>query len=134
MAYSLIHVHGIGPVHHTSLARHNIRNTDHLLHVTSETGPRRQLSRDLGIPESELKRWNEFVRLLRLPGIGPSYARALAESGAGSVGALAHANRVELTGRLAGTCRAEGLRAPSEETVKNWIGEARTLIEGTAPW
>jgi predicted flap endonuclease-1-like 5' DNA nuclease len=133
MAYSLIHIHGIGPVHQTALSRHNIRNTDHLLHVTREPGPRRRLSEDTGIPESELRKWREFVRLLRVPGVGPTYARLLAETGVGSIGALASADPVQLTARLGIACAKERVRGPSPANVNRWIGEARTLVEGVAP-
>lgn len=134
MAYNLTHIHGIGPVHQTALSRHNVRNTDHLLHITSEPGPRRKLARNTGIPEAELRKWNDFVRLLRLPGIGPTYARMLEESGAGSVTELARQTVHVLAPKVAEACRAEGVRAPSKETVERWIGDAKTLYDHTAPW
>ncbi|HVS15974.1 MAG TPA: DUF4332 domain-containing protein [Thermoanaerobaculia bacterium] len=134
MAYGLIHIHGIGPVHQTALSRHNVRNTDHLLHITSEPGRRRALSRDTGIPEAELRRWREFVRLLRVPGVGPVSAQLLAKTGIGTVEALAQSNPVLLTSKLRAAARTEGLRAPAASTVSSWVGEARTLVEGTAPW
>jgi predicted flap endonuclease-1-like 5' DNA nuclease len=134
MAYSLIHIHGIGPVHQTALSRHNVRNTDHLLHITGEPAKRRQFSRDTGIPEAELNKWREFVRLLRIPGVGPSSAQLLAKTGIATVDALAKSNPVLLTSKLVETARSEGLRAPSASTVSRWVGEARTLSEGRAPW
>ena len=133
MSYRLTHIHGIGPVHQLLRDRHNIRNTEHLIHVTSDPVERRHIARTTGLPEREIKRWRNFAQLLHIPGVGPGYARLLTEAGIEDLGKLSRADARKLCRRLGEMAEDVGLdRAPSETTVERWIGDARTLISGTA--
>jgi predicted flap endonuclease-1-like 5' DNA nuclease len=133
MSYRLTHIHGLGPVHQLLLHRHNVRNTEHLIHVTSDPDERRRIARATGLPERELKRWRNFAQLMRIPGIGPSTAALLTEAGIENLAQLAEARPDDLLEKLSRAAEIQGWQTVrSEKIVRRWIDDARTLMTGTA--
>ena len=133
MSYRLTHIHGLGPVHQLLLHRHNVRNSEHLIHVTRDPDERRTIARATGLPERDLKRWRNFAQLMQIPGIGPSTAELLTEAGIENLGQLAEARSDELLEKLARAAEEHDWQTVrSEEIVRRWIGDARTLMTGTA--
>lgn len=133
MSYRLNQIRGLGPVHQSSLASENIFDSEQLVHVGAQPSKRRQLSVSTGIPEEELARFVSQSELMRLPGVGPAYAELLQRSGVRNLQDLARRNLDEVVQRLQGASqRRAGMRTPSNETVRRWIEDARTLVKGTA--
>jgi predicted flap endonuclease-1-like 5' DNA nuclease len=133
MRYSLSQIHGIGPVHQAELSRLNVRNTDKLIHVVSDPVERRHIARSTGLPEKELKRWRNFAQLLRIPGIGPTWATLLSEAKVDSLVRLADSEPRALTTELQRRAERHGWkRVPSSDQVTRWVGDAKTLHRGTA--
>lgn len=113
------------------LATINVLTTEDLYKATRTRSQITRLSRKLQVPASTLREWHDFCDLLRISGIGPKVARVLTLSGVKTVRQLAAQKPETLTETIKSTNAQVGLlgKLPDEDTVRNWIEQARKLIK-----
>lgn len=129
MAYPIEYIEGIGEGYGARLRRAGIRTTRRLLEVCADPHGRSSLAEKTGIEETRLLKWAGMADLMRIRGIGRTYAELLAVAGVPSVRELRASKPADLTRCLSELngrrrlCRA----LPSEAVVRRWIDEAKAL-------
>ncbi len=120
---------GVGPAFGAKLRDAGVLTTDDLLAQAGPAAGRKALATSTGISADLLLRWTNHADLYRISGIGSEYADLLEASGVDSCPELAQRNAASLATTMAEANAARSLvrRLPTEETVKGWIEQAKTL-------
>jgi predicted flap endonuclease-1-like 5' DNA nuclease len=120
---------GVGPVYAAKLREAGVQTTDDLLAQAGPATGRQALAASTGISSDLLLRWTNHADLYRVSGIGSEYADLLEASGVDSCAELAQRNPANLATTMAEANAARSLvrRLPTEEVVKGWIEQAKTL-------
>ena len=120
---------GVGPVYAAKLREAGVQTTDDLLAQAGPAAGRKALATSTGISPDPLLRWTNHADLYRVSGIGSEYADLLEASGVDSCAELAQRNPANLATTMAEANAARSLvrRLPTEEVVKGWIEQAKTL-------
>jgi predicted flap endonuclease-1-like 5' DNA nuclease len=122
-------VEGIGPVFREKLHGANIQTTEDLLREGRTPAGRNKLSEASGISTSMLLEWINHADLMQLKGVGSEYADLLEDAGVDTVAELARRNAANLTAAMKdyNTEKEATRRTPSEDTVADWIAQAKTM-------
>jgi predicted flap endonuclease-1-like 5' DNA nuclease len=123
-------VEGIGPVYAEKLAGAGVTTTDALLERGARPKGRAALADETGISPKLILEWVNHADLMRVNGVGSQYADLLSLAGVDSPLELARRNPGNLAGTFAEIDAArpgEVRRVPSEETVTDWIEQAKSL-------
>ena len=123
-------VEGIGPAHAASLTAAGVATTDQLLERAAKPSGRQALSDATGISPTLILEWVNHVDLYRIKGVGSEYSDLLEAAGVDSPAELAQRNAANLaiTFQEVAAARPDwSRRLPSEETVADWIAQARNL-------
>jgi predicted flap endonuclease-1-like 5' DNA nuclease len=123
-------VEGIGPVHAASLGAAGVATTDQLLERGAKPSGRQALADATGISATLILEWVNHVDLYRIKGVGSEYSDLLEAAGVDSPAELAQRNAANLaiTFQEVAAARPDwSRRLPSEETVSEWIAEAKNL-------
>jgi len=125
----LMEIEGVGTSYSHKLEDAGIRSTEQLLESCATPGARKALAAQAGISESLLLKWVNRADLFRIKGIGQEYSDLLEAAGVDTVPELAQRNAsnlhvllTEINGR-----RRLVRRMPSEDEIKDWIAQAKTL-------
>lgn len=122
-------VEGIGPTYAAKLSAIGIADTDALLAQGKTPAGRDKIAADSGITKTLVLKWINHVDLSRVNGIGWEYAELLEAAGVDTVKELAQRNAASLSAALKAKNDEKSLtrRVPGEETVKDWIEQAKGL-------
>jgi predicted flap endonuclease-1-like 5' DNA nuclease len=123
-------VEGIGPVHAASLSAAGVTTTDQLLERGAKPSGRQALADSTGISPTLILEWVNHVDLYRIKGVGSEYSDLLEAAGVDSPAELAQRNAANLaiTFQEVAAARPDwSRRLPSEETVADWIAQAKDL-------
>ena len=123
-------VEGIGPVHAASMKSVGVSNTDQLLERGATPKGRQALADATGISIGQILKWVNHADLWRIDGVGSEYSELLEAAGVDSPAELAQRNAANLaiTFQEVDAARPNWIRRlPSEETVTDWIAQARNL-------
>jgi len=120
---------GVGPVYGGKLRESGVQTTDDLLNQAGPAAGRQALATSTGISPDLLLRWTNHADLYRISGIGSEYADLLEASGVDSCPELAQRNPANLATTMAEANAARSLvrRLPTEDVVRGWIEQAKTL-------
>jgi predicted flap endonuclease-1-like 5' DNA nuclease len=127
---NIVDVEGIGPVYAQKLEAAGVATTDELLERGARPRGREDLAAATGIPGSLVLEWVNQVDLMRISGVGSQYADLLSRAGVDSPLELARRNPANLAGTFAEIDAArpdEVRRVPSEQTVADWVEQAKQL-------
>ena len=123
-------VEGIGPVHAASMKAVGVSTTDQLLERGATPSGRQALADATGISIGQILKWVNHADLWRIDGVGSEYSELLEAAGVDSPAELAQRNAANLaiTFQEVDAARPNWIRRlPSEETVTDWIAQARNL-------
>ena len=123
-------IEGIGPVHAASMKSVGVSNTDQLLERGATPSGRQALADATGISIGQILKWVNHADLWRIDGVGSEYSELLEAAGVDSPAELAQRNAANLaiTFQEVDAARPNWIRRlPSEETVTDWIAQARNL-------
>jgi len=125
----LMEIEGVGETYSHKLVDAGIRSTEQLLENCATPKARKMLAEKAGISETLLLKWVNMADLFRIKGIGQEYSELLEAAGIDTVPELAQRNAgnlhmllVEINGR-----RKLVRRMPTEDEVREWIAQAKTL-------
>ncbi len=115
--------------HKARLAAQKLEDTEALLHALLTPEARKRLADTAGIPEEKLLEYARTCDLLRIRGVGPKMAKLLLLTGVQSLSALRAEKPETLLPTLRETNKQHGISEilPQEETLKDWIHQARAL-------
>lgn len=116
--------------HKTALAEKvKLDETETLLKAGLTGKARKSLARSTGIDLKVLTEYVYMCDLLRVRGIGPKMARLLTLAGIHSIEALRAEKAAELIPRIQAANKKHAVSEilPQEDTVKDWIHQARNL-------
>jgi predicted flap endonuclease-1-like 5' DNA nuclease len=123
-------VEGIGPVQSAKLTDAGVSTTEQLLERGAKPSGRQALADATGISPTLILEWVNHADLWRIKGVGSEYSDLLEAAGVDSPAELAQRNAANLatTFQELDAARPNWIRRlPSEETVRGWIAEAKTL-------
>jgi predicted flap endonuclease-1-like 5' DNA nuclease len=123
-------VEGIGPVQSAKLIDAGVSTTEQLLERGAKPSGRQALADATGISPTLILEWVNHADLWRIKGVGSEYSDLLEAAGVDSPAELAQRNAANLaiTFQELDAARPNWIRRlPSEETVRGWIAEAKTL-------
>jgi predicted flap endonuclease-1-like 5' DNA nuclease len=123
-------VEGIGPVQSAKLSEAGVSTTEQLLERGAKPSGRQALADATGISPKLILEWVNHADLWRIKGVGSEYSDLLEAAGVDSPAELAQRNAANLaiTFQELDAARPNWIRRiPSEETVRGWIAEAKTL-------
>ncbi len=127
---NIVDVEGIGPVYAQKLEAAGVATTADLLERGARPSGRAGLAEAAGISGSLILEWVNHVDLMRISGVGSQYADLLSQAGVDSPLELARRNPANLAGTFAEIDAArpdEVRRVPSEQTVADWVEQAKQL-------
>lgn len=115
--------------HKAKLSALKIEDTEELLQALLTSDARKAVARKTGIEDAKLGEYSRTCDLLRLRGVGPKMARLLLLSGVAGVAGLRAETAPELIVKLRAANKQHGVSEilPQEETLKDWIHQARAL-------
>jgi predicted flap endonuclease-1-like 5' DNA nuclease len=110
-----------------SLRAAEIESDADLLDRACQRADRRRLAAQTGIGERTLLAWVEYVNLVNLSGVGPTFARLLEAAGVDSCAELARRDPTHLSETMSDliAARATIRHRPDKGEVAGWIEEAR---------
>jgi len=119
----------IDEAHKSSLAAQKLTETKDLLDALLTSDARRAVSKKTGIEVEKLEEYAHLCDLLRVRGLGPKMARLMMLSGIDGIEALRAEKPAELLPKLKGANDKHGISEilPQEETLNDWIHQARAL-------
>ena len=123
-------VEGIGETQGAKLRAAGVATTDDLLERGAKPSGREALASATGIGGQLILEWVNHVDLMRLDGVGSEYADLLEAAGVDSPAELAQRNAANLarTFQELDAARPNVVRrVPSEDTVADWIKQAKSL-------
>lgn len=126
---SIIDVEGIGETYAKKLKEAGVDTTDEMLEKGGTTKGRKALAEATGISEKLILEWVNHVDLYRIKGVGSEYADLLEEAGVDTVVELGNRNPANLFKMLADANAKKELvrKLPTEDQVKNWVEQAKTM-------
>ena len=127
---NIVDVEGIGPMHAASLTSAGVSTTEQLLERGAKASGRQALADATGISPMLILEWVNHADLYRINGVGSEYSDLLEAAGVDSPAELALRNAANLaiTFQEVAAARPEwSRRLPSEETVADWIEQAKNL-------
>lgn len=126
---NIIEVEGIGTTYAATLALAGITTTDEYLAATASPSARERLAETTGISPKLILEWANHVDLMRIDGVGSEYADLLEAAGVDTIPELAQRVPANLAATLAEVNGLKDIvrRLPGEDTVAEWIAEAKTL-------
>lgn len=126
---SLISVEGIGKVYTAKLADAGVKSTEALLNAGATPQGRAELAEKTNINEDLILRWVNLVDLFRIKGIGEEYSDLLEVAGVDTVPELARRNAANLYAKMveANNETRKVRRLPTENQVKDWVEQAKSL-------
>lgn len=123
-------IEGIGPVQSAKLTDAGVSTTEQLLERGAKPSGRQALADATGISPTLILEWVNHADLWRIKGVGSEYSDLLEAAGVDSPAELAQRNAANLaiTFQEIDAARPNWIRRlPSEETVRGWIADAKTL-------
>ena len=122
-------VEGIGPVYGARLRAAGCGTSAAFLRAVASRSGRHRVAAETGISERLILEWANHVDLMRITGVGPSYARLLEAAGVDSVPELAQRNPSHLLVALDETDAVHSVvkQRPSAGQVAEWIGQAQRM-------
>ncbi len=123
-------VEGIGPTHAASLKAAGVSTTERLLERGAKPAGRQALADATGIGAGQILKWVNHADLWRINGVGSEYSELLEAAGVDSPAELAQRSPANLaiTFQEVDAARPNWIRRlPSEETVTDWIAQAKNL-------
>lgn len=130
--HDVIDIEGIGQVLAERLHRIGIVSTHRLAYEDAEL-----LARRLEVSPKTVRTWQAQAQLLKVKGIGPQYAEALARAGIGGIDELKHEKAEAIAARV--TAYLEGLEthvlgtSVTPARVKNWQKAAKSMRKRKLP-
>ncbi len=129
--WSIDQLPGLKPPEQDLLKAHGIDNTQKLLAKTRNSQAREHLAIQLKIGVNYVKKWSALADLARVPSVSCQYCGLLLHSGIISVSQLAvtpfhRLHRQVLRLQVATLSRKD--LAPSVKDVKQWVEEAKLLV------
>lgn len=120
---------GVGPEYASKLQAAGVQTTDELLEKAGPAKAREDLAAATGISPKLLLEWANHADLYRIKGVGSEYADLLEQCGVDSCTELARRNPANLAVTMAEANAARGFvrRLPTEETLADWIAQAKEL-------
>jgi hypothetical protein len=115
--------------HRTKLAALKVEDTEQLLQALLTPKARKKAAGKSGIEIAKLEEYSKLCDLLRIRGVGPKMARLLLLSGIAGIAGLRGESGGDLIVKLRATNQQHGVSEilPQEETLKDWIHQARAL-------
>jgi predicted flap endonuclease-1-like 5' DNA nuclease len=125
----LISIEGIGQAYASQLKEAGITTTEALLEKGSTRIGRAEIAEKSGISPALILKWVSQGDLMRIKGIGPTYADLLEQAGIDSVGELAQRNPHHLHQRLMEANLEKKLvrKLPYPPLTSDWITQAKKL-------
>ena len=122
-------VEGIGATLAGRLATAGVTSTDDLLEKGRTPKGRKQIATDADMTTKLVLRFVNMIDLFRIKGVGSEYAELLEQAGVDTVPELAGRNAANLHAKMSEINDAKALvrRMPSDETVVDWVAEAKGL-------
>lgn len=129
MSKPIKEIEGIGPTYAEKLANIGVTTVHGLLDKGCTRSGRTELAQKTGIPENLILEWVNLADLFRIEGIGEEYSDILEEAGVDTVVELSNRDPENLHAKLKEVNEQKKLvkQLPSLDTLKKWIGEAKTL-------
>jgi predicted flap endonuclease-1-like 5' DNA nuclease len=133
MSHKVSEIKGLEPQAATKLQQMQIHTVDDLVKRTQTPQQRTELATRLGVVPSHLTDWVNRANLMRLKGVGTEMANLLEDCGVDSVKELQHRKADALATKLKDTNDTKHIthHSPSQDQVREWIEEARTLAAQT---
>ncbi len=115
--------------HRAKLAVLKVEDTEELLQALLTPEARKKAARKTGIEAAKIEEYSKLCDLLRVRGVGPKMARLLLLSGVSGLAGLRGESGGELIVKLRAANKQHGVSEilPQEETLKDWIHQARAL-------
>jgi predicted RecB family nuclease len=129
MSYPIRGLSGIEPGVATKLKAVGIRTTEKLLDAAKSLKGRKSLTEKTGVDEKNLLRIANKIDRMRVKGVGQDYAELLQAAGVDTVRELRYRNSAKLAAAMAAAnAKRKLVRVlPSEQTVRRWVENAKTL-------
>lgn len=129
MAYKIEDLEGIGPTIGETLRGAGIATVAALLNSAASGAGRKELAAKTGLNEKNLLQWANLADLCRIKGISTQYSQLLEAAGVDTVKELATRNAPNLAQKLREINESKKLVrvAPADNTVADWIAQAKTL-------
>jgi predicted flap endonuclease-1-like 5' DNA nuclease len=126
---TLLSFEGISVAQVNRLAKAGIRSLQALFKRGATSKGRREIANQSGIDERAILDWVSRADMLRVRGIGHTYAELLEQAGVDTPVELAHRAPQNLYQRLIQVNREKNLlrRTPSLKQVEDWVHTARNL-------
>ncbi len=115
--------------HRAKLAPLKVEDTEELLQVLLTAKARKVAAGKTGIKVAKLEEYSFLCDLLRVRGVGPKMAKLLLLAGISGIAGLRGESAPQLIVKLRATNKQHGVSEilPQEETLKDWIHQARAL-------
>jgi len=122
-------VEGIGPVHAKDLSKAAVYTTEDLLKEGSTPSGRKEIEKVTGISHKLILKWVNMVDLFRIKGVSEEYSELLEEAGVDTIPELSQRNPEHLYNMVVEINDKKNLvrQLPSENEIKDWIEQAKTL-------
>ncbi len=129
MAIQIEDLEGIGPKIGETLRGAGIATAEALLKSAATGAGRKELAAKTGLNEKNLLKWANLADLCRIKGVSTQYSELLEAAGVDTVKELATRNAPNLAQKIREINETKKLarQAPSENTVADWIAQAKTL-------
>jgi predicted flap endonuclease-1-like 5' DNA nuclease len=88
-------IEGIGAIYGDKLRKAGVFTTDRLLYEKSD-----KLADKVGVPRKTVETWQHMAELVRIKGVGPQYAEAMARAGVQGIGDLKRRRADTLTAQV----------------------------------
>jgi len=121
-------IQGVAPATVMKLAEVGVRSLSDLRAAGESPDGLRTLVDATGSPESQVASWVVSAELMRVSGVGPSYAGLLQAAGVRSLQDLAYSRPRDLSNRLTEAGSDAGTPVPNPRSIALWIAAAHELL------
>ena len=126
MRFKVIELKGIGPQAAKALEKAGYYYAEQLLKMNVA-----EVAKKTGLEAIRLQTWQDYVKMMKLKGIGPNYANLLHRDDVGiaNLGQLAKANPEDLLKKLTASNKKRHLVKvlPTLKKIQRWIEEAKKV-------